>query len=197
MNYYNTNGWAQGVGEGSWGGWEHSDMRAYLNGGTYQREHIDYSSNSFISTLPSDLRNVIVDTKVTSASAHAGSTETSVVTDKLYLLSATELYGKNTPFENLQYDLLSSSTRQLDYYYAKGVIDAAGNYPPSLKTVLNPENQQWSSYGDILIEGIWGTRSVFSHPSYDSGFYNALNNGTIGWTYSSFLHGVSPAFRLG
>ena len=56
-------------GDGNKGGWEYSDMRAFLNGKKYlegQTGEIDYSTNGIYNLLPEDLKNVIIDTVVVS-----------------------------------------------------------------------------------------------------------------------------------
>ena len=53
-------------GTGNKGGWEYSDMRAFLNSTTYTNESIDYSTSGIYSSLPEVLRNAIIDTKVVS-----------------------------------------------------------------------------------------------------------------------------------
>ena len=59
--------------------------------------------------LPSELQNVIANTKVVS---NSGSKDSSnfTSTDKLYLLSVPEIFGTNN------WDNTSSETAQLDYY---------------------------------------------------------------------------------
>lgn len=78
------------------GGWPASEMRTYLNETVYN-------------ALPSELQNVIANTKVVS---NSGSKDSSnfTSTDKLYLLSVPEIFGTNN------WDNTSSETAQLDYY---------------------------------------------------------------------------------
>ena len=69
-------------------------MRAYLNGTTYAFENTDYSENSFLSKLPSDLQSVIVPTFAVSGHGgfmerlfnNTGDTSNFFTEDKLYLL---------------------------------------------------------------------------------------------------------------
>ena len=78
------------------GGWQDSDMRAYLNGtGSYA------SSGSFYAALPETLQNAIA--PVNKLSNNQGgdtnltdkTTAVSITTDKLWCLSEIEVYGTN------------------------------------------------------------------------------------------------------
>ena len=196
FNYYNKSDWARGEGEGSWGGWEHSDMRAYLNGGTYRRENKDYSTNSFLSMLPSDLRNKIIDTKVSYSSNHGGSIYTAFTTDKLYLFSPREVYGDSYIHPDFQYDSLFNSGRQLDYYEEIGAAADDANKVKLIKSVINPESQDWSTIPPEWSTEFWALRTVYARSGYDSSFFRVLKTGDLGYTYSCHHYGVSPAFRI-
>ena len=197
MNYYNTSSYAHGNGEGTWGGWQYSDMRAYLNGGTYSHDNINYAGKGFIDTLPTDIRNRIIDTNVSSSSYHGGSPQTSMVTDKLYLFAVSEIYGTESGNENVNYDLLASKTRQLDYYSTKMDTIYTNNWGVQLgaagKNEINPGGQYWDMEGQRLY---YATRSAYTYSYYDSSFYRIFASGSLSWTYSSSMHGVSPAFRI-
>ena len=164
------------------GGWEYSEMRAYLNSTTYAYENTDYSTSGIYNALPSELRDKIIDTRVVSG-YNANDTTNFTTTDKLYLLSPHEVWddADENALDGINYyDKSYSNTRQLDYYKAKGVTTS--NYSGAIKKNLSGANDDW-----------W-LRSVFYY-STDS-FYDALNNGICGDDYSDNYMGVSPAFRL-
>ena len=87
------------------GGWPSSELYKYANG-------------EFFNKLPSDLQNVIIDTKVISGhglddenqNRDDGNWES---TDKIYLLSAYEVYGEAI---NSSYGYGDRATRLMDYY---------------------------------------------------------------------------------
>ena len=120
MNSTYTNGTTNG--NGNKGGWEYSNMRAYLNNKKYlegQTGEIDYTSSGLYEKLPVTLKNKIIKTKV--ISGH-GDTDTSnfETEDYLYLLSPKEIYNDFTSI-NSGIDTASSQTRQLDYYNKMGI----------------------------------------------------------------------------
>lgn len=120
MNPY-TDGTTDG--DGTKGGWEHSDMRTYLNSDIYN-------------ALPSELSSKIKDTTV--VSGHGSNDATNFTTvDKLYLLDAKEIYG--TSFTN-QYNAAKDNERQLDYYANLGVTTE--NYSGAIKQ-YNGSNYYW------------------------------------------------------
>ena len=173
MNPYssgNTNG------NGNYGGWEYSDMRAYLNSTTYAYENIDYSTSGIYNALPSELKSKIIDTPVVSGHGPRQS-DNFYTTDKLYLLGAMEVYGSNPG----EYDTAASLTRQLDYYKAKGVTTS--HYSGTIKKNLSGS----ASY--------WWLRSAYSN--YNDRFYYVYLAGDWRYEASNKLIGVSPAFRIG
>jgi len=140
------------------GSWPASNVRAYINKDIYN-------------ALPEELRVRVIDTYV--VSGH-GSNDSSnfISTDKLYLLSATEIWNQT------DYDTAKYVTRQLDYY--KGVT--TNNYSKVIKK-YNGSNYWW-----------W-LRSAYS--SYNHRFYLVNDSGSVGVTNSDFTYGISPAFRIG
>ena len=190
-------------GEGSKGGWKYSKMRAYLNGTTYAFENTDYSENSFLSKLPSDLQSVIVPTFAVSGHGgfmerlfnNTGDTSNFFTEDKLYLLAPHEVWTDDNPSDGrLLYrerDTMYYFTRQLDYYEGLGVT--ASNYSGAGKK-YGSENREW-----------W-LRSAFNMNWYnfyavnDNGYpeyYSADLCGGIGGNCTSYYTGVSPAFKVG
>ena len=153
------------------GGWPASKLRTYLN-------------NDIFKQLPSDLQSVIVNTRV--VSGH-GSKESSnfTSTDKLYLLSPTEVWGDWTGMwgdwsstgssTGNEVDTAKSSSRQLDYYVSKGTTFK--NYSATEK------KDGRSSY-------FWWHRSA--RYSDDIQFY-----GMRGYGHAYRDGGISPAFKVG
>ena len=90
-----------------------------------------YANGDFFNKLPSDLQNLIIDTKV--ISGH-GSADTSnfTSTDKIYLLSAHEIYEDGTSNQVSSKDTAWNNTRQLDYYKARNVT-ADGHFSSAIK----------------------------------------------------------------
>ncbi len=78
-------------------------------GGYPATQVYDYLKNTLYNQLPSDLKSVIVNTRVISEASDGGTNYTT--NDKLYLLSGTEATGEN------YYDQIYGYTRHLDYYY--------------------------------------------------------------------------------
>ena len=138
------------------GGWEKSDLREYIQ-------------NDIYNLLPSDLKNVIIDTAV--VSGHGSSDNYNHVTkDKLYLLSPKEIGIKNS------YDTSNSLTRTLDFY-------ATNNDSSARIKKFDNSNEYW-----------W-LRSAFSEISYS--FYG-INDEGIEKNFSSHsVNGVAPVFRIG
>ena len=183
MNSTYTNGTTNG--NGNKGGWEYSNMRAYLNNKKYlegQTGEIDYTSSGLYEKLPVTLKNKIIKTKV--ISGH-GDTDTSnfETEDYLYLLSPKEIYNDFTSI-NSGIDTASSQTRQLDYYNKMGID--INHYTGAIK------NYNGSA-------AYWYTRS----PKYTGEQYNATYfyyisfNGNPTDTSAAYSNGVSPAFRIG
>ena len=145
------------------GGWPASSMYTFVN-------------NDIYNSLPPDLRNGIIDTKV--ISSHGKNTgETNFTTmDKLYLLSLKEMYVAWDDWYDSSFDY----TRRLDYYKNIGV--SYSNPTGSIK------KEGTKAYG-------WWLRSA---SLYDATFYVMYATGkyTVG-TNPTYDGGVSPAFRIG
>lgn len=146
------------------GGWPGSKMYTYVN-------------NDIYNLLPTDLKNIIIDTTVVSGHGQ-NDTDNFTSTDKLYLLSRKEVYNDEDTA-----DTSESLTRQLDYYNINEV--SINNYSGSIKnykTVANqwwmrsPNKAQYLQYGCFLI---------------------IFDNGSFGECIANRDRGVSPAFRIG
>ena len=161
-------------GTGNKGGWEYSDMRAFLNSTIYAKENIDYSTTGIYSSLPEVLRNAIIDTRVVSGHGSVDTTNYTT-TDKLYLLSRREVWNYTGT-----YDTASEQTRQMDYYASQNVTTS------SYAAAIKKDSSGTASY--------WWLRSANSYYTY------CFNRVTItGYTYSNnsdITSGVAPAFRI-
>lgn len=145
--YMNSNG-------NNVGGWPASDMRNYIN-------------TVIFDSLPLELKNVIINTKV--VSSHNGNENNFISNDKLYLLSASELCVPDDKYDTAKY-----MTRKLDIY--NDIIDCFN---------VSPRKEP----------GYWWLRTVtkdsttFMHVKY--GYHVSwTGNG------ASVTTGVSPAFRI-
>ncbi len=150
------------------GGWPASSMNTFVN-------------NDIYNSLPSELKNAIIDTTVVSGHGSTSGEANFTSTDKLYLLSTAEVWAQgssNTISDDD--DTARDNTRQLDYY--KNLGTSTSNYSGAIKK-------------NGTSAGIWWLRSADSH-TY-SAFLPVNSNGN--WT-SDLAHitwGVSPAFRIG
>ena len=144
------------------GGWPASDMRTFVN-------------NDIYNSLPSDLKNGIIDTTVISSYGSSDSSNFTSI-DKLYLLAPKEIYSDF----NLNYDTAKDLTRQLDYYKNEGVTNS--NYSKVIK--------MYNSTTDG-----WCLRSAYS--SSNNIFYYVFIEGYLSNSAAYGTHGVSPAFRIG
>lgn len=181
MNPYSSNVGTD-VGKGSNGGWEYSKMRAYMNSGKYlegTQNEIDYSADGVYSKLPLALRNAIIDTTVVTGH-NENDSENSTTTDKLYLLSTKELYGKKGTTNIIENDSAEAETRQLDYYSLIGITTS--NTAATIKKYSDSENSWW-------------LRTPYSNSSYN--FYQVTYEGEISSSYYTSYEGISPVFRLG
>ena len=166
--------------DGNRGGWEYSDMRAFLNNGKYlegEEGAIDYTNTGIYSALPSELRNKIIETKVVSGHGSKDSTNFTT-TDKIYLLDAKEIYGDSFISS---YNTAKDVERQLDYYKAKGVTTS--NNSEAIKKNLSGSSTYW-----------W-LRSAPSYANYS--FFYVSSSGD--WSFinsSGNASGVAPAFRI-
>lgn len=144
------------------GGWPASAMYTYVNTDLYN-------------ILPTELKNVIIDTTVVSGHGRNDSTNFTS-NDKLYLLSPNEIYSDWS--SKSIYDTAIDTTRQLDFYFKKNVS-------------IGLNNQSSSKYNDY-----WWLRTA--HSQSNTNFFRVNNSGGPWYNCSSTeLNGVSPAFRIG
>ena len=143
------------------GGWKNSQLRTYIN-------------ETIFTLLPSELQNVIVDTKVISGHGSTSGEVNFETQDKLYLLSAKEIYGSK-----YTYDLIDAETKQLDYYKDQGVTSSG--------STLTIKQYDGSNLG-------WWLRSACS--ANNRVFTISYTNGSPYTNGASNTSGVSPAFRI-
>ena len=149
------------------GGWEASEMRTYANG-------------AFFNNLPEDLRNVIIDTKVVSGHGSTTGETNFPSTDKIYLLSAHEVYEDGTSNQVSSRDTAWDKTRKLDYYKNLGVTTS--NYSGAIKKINN-SNSTW-----------WLRAAISINDNYFLGVYN---DGYWTSDNANNTYGFAPAFRIG
>ena len=150
------------------GGWKDSAMRTYAN--------VD-----FLNKLPSDLQNVIAKTKVVSGHGKNEGETNFTSTDKIYLLSAHEVYEDGTSKISTS-DTAYNNTRQLDYYKSKGVTTSNNNRVYAIK-----KNNGSASF--------WRLRAASSNNS--SCFLTVISGGTWSTLDADSSYGFAPAFRIG
>ena len=150
------------------GGWPATEARELANG-----EYFNY--------LPSDLQKVIIDTRVISGHGNTAGETNFTSTDKLYLLSAHEVYGTSIPISTN--DTAWNNTRQLDYYKARNVT-ADGHWSSAMKWYNINEMAYW-----------WWLRAANS--TNNSFFFSVNSYGHWTATNASNNSGFAPAFRIG
>ena len=148
------------------GGWPASELRAYVNGTVYN-------------ALPSDLQNVIATTTVVSGHGSTSGEANFTSSDKLYLLSTKEVWGKDGTSNTISTDTAEAETRQLDYYKNKGVTTS--NYSGAIKQ-YNGSNYYW-----------W-LRSAKSNGTVY--FFRVGSSGAWNDCIALLENGVAPAFRI-
>ena len=144
------------------GGWPATRMRTFVN-------------NDIYNSLPTDLKNGIIDTTVVSGHGKSDSSNFTS-TDKLYLLAPKEIY---TDWDNSN-DTAKDLTRTLDYYTSIGVTTS--NYSGAIKK--NGTSAKW-----------WWLRAADSY--INSCFCYVTSNGDWTTGMATDSHGVAPAFRIG
>ena len=137
-----------------------------------------FVNNDIYNALPSDLKNGIINTTVISG-YNSSSTTNLISNDKLYLLSTSEVWTQGT--SNKITNATNDSTRQLDYYKNLEVSTTKGS-------------------GAIKKNGtdsaIWWLRTSTYYSPYSP--FVVFNDGSWASEFdSSYVFGVSPAFRIG
>ena len=143
------------------GGWEKTQIRTFAN-------------NDIYNSMPQDLKNAIINTKVISNYGQSDNKNIET-TDKIYLLSVTEVLGESN---NLLNELTSDLTRQLDYYKDRNIKNSYGATKKYNGTATH-----------------WWLRSTVE--GNNSGFIFITDGGEMSNPTATNLYGVSPAFRIG
>ena len=149
------------------GGWPATAMRIYAKG-------------EFLNKLPAELRNVIIETKVISGHGSTSGEANFTSTDKIYLLSAHEIWEDATSNRVSYSDTVYKNTRQLDYYKNKEVT--TNNYLNTIKQ-YNGSNSEW-----WLRSGSSGSKNYFLIVKNDGDWTNFD---------ARYASGFAPAFRIG
>ncbi|MBR2827697.1 MAG: hypothetical protein IKE70_00485, partial [Bacilli bacterium] len=141
------------------------EMRTYVNTDIYN-------------ALPTSLKNAIINTTV--VSGHGSNDTTNfTTTDKLYLLSTKEVWGKEGTSNVINYDTAEAETRQLDYYKSQNVTTT------SRSGAIKQNNGS---------NALWWLRSAISL-NYNT-FYRVASSGDWNYYGSNSANGVAPAFRI-
>ncbi len=153
-------------------GWPGSEIYSFVNEDIYN-------------ALPSDLRSVIIDTYTVSGYG-PGDSSNFTSTDKLYLLSPTELFGISISAyipepTNWLIDTAEALTRQLDYYNNNNTTSASNN-GESQKKFQGSRSDWW-----LRTPYVGDYRYFYYVDLYGKAGYYGLAN-TLG---------VAPAFRIG
>ena len=103
-------------------------------------------------------------------------------TDKIYLLSAHEVWEDGTSNQVLKYDTAANNTRQLDYYANIGEGVTTDSYSGAIKKYNNSNSFWW-----LRAAGSSGNRRFLSVDTY----------GNWNYYYADSTTGLAPAFRIG
>ena len=149
-------------------GYEGSEARRFINEEIYN-------------SIPMEIKRGIIDTRV--IAGYYGDSDSIVdVNDKLYLISADELWGSAPGYPRETY------TKQLDYYQSKGVNSGVFDY-------INKGYQGQTS--------LWFTRTTRTSNGETTVYGPVVNDGSqhysrsIGGNRIIRELGISPAFRIG
>ena len=177
------------------GGWPATSMRTFVN-------------NDIYNSLPSEIKNAIIDTTVVSGHGESD-TDNFTSVDKLYLLSTTEVWADTISNSNSKisnnnyvlplvsgaepiapiteddiYDSAKNMTRQLDYYKNLGVTKT--NYSGAIKKNGSNASSWW-------LRAVSSKQTQFFYSVFSSGDSGSNTNVPT----STNNCGVSPAFRIG
>ena len=145
------------------GGWPATSMRTFINADIYN-------------SLPSILQSGIIETSVVTGYGYNDNKTNLTSKDKLYLLSAKEIYSDWSE----TYDSAINLTRQLDYYKNSGT--STSSKTAAIKALNGTAKTYW-------------LRTTISTST--SSFVRVGSGGTYSSYSASGTYGVSPAFRIG
>lgn len=134
------------------GGWEESDMRRYLN-------------EEVIELLPDELREIIKPTKI----VQVWNDKRRETEDKLFLLSRTQIFGKNRDYEPIEPN-------------------------DSLIDIFKSPRERVKECKELEEVYYWWLRSPYSSDAF--GFCSVCTDGTVDTLYAGDSFGAAPAFCL-
>lgn len=134
------------------GGWEESDMRKYLN-------------EEVIELLPDELRKIIKPTKI----VQVWDGERRETEDKLFLLSRTQVFGKN-----MGYEAIEPNDSQID--------------------IFRSPRERVKECEEVEDVYCWWLRSPSSSSSFS--FCLVYSGGTFSCSLANYSYGVAPAFCI-
>ena len=143
-------------------------------GGYPQSSTYKFVNKNIYNSLPTDLRNIMKDTIVISSHG-SEDTENFKTTDKVYLLTAAEVFGVDSDGR----DSSVEQTRQLDYYKNQGVTTSS-----CLKAT---KKYKGNNYFWWLRSSEFGSDAYYHFVSSDGSLSNGANR----------YEGISVAFRIG
>ncbi|MBP5678651.1 MAG: hypothetical protein J6X28_02335 [Bacilli bacterium] len=150
------------------GGWPDTKIRTYLNG-------------TFYNSLPNELQEGIMDTKVISSHGSTAGESNFTSTDKSYLLSIHEVLEDvdGNPNTGIDYnDSAYNNTRQLDYYKSLGITTS------NFEGIAKPG-------------GVWWTRTAYKTNPNQYFCVNGENTYYASIISAMVKESVIPAFRIG
>ena len=150
------------------GGWPVTKVRKFINKDIYE-------------LFPIILQDAILNTKVISLNGEDDKSKFTT-TDKLYLLSPTEVYSdwSSSTYIAAEYDTTKNLTRILDYYKDKGITTT--NYSGAIKKNGTTASDWWLRDAEPINNNAFVSVSRRGDP---------VNDGNL------MEEGVSPAFRIG
>lgn len=171
--------------------WETSSVRSWLNGydASVNQPRTDYSSKNFINiAFTSAQRNAISTTNVVNANnLSAGTIGGNNTSDKVFLLSESEVYNTDTAskYGFVKDDNIDDEARISQcstYAHAMGI----GRY----YNIIEENDTKYN--GNIW----WWLRSPGDNGNYAAGVYDHGGVGRYGNEVDSSMNGVRPAFHL-
>ena len=149
------------------GGWPATTMRTFVN-------------NYIYNAIPSEIKNAIIDTTVVSGHGSTSGETNFTSTDKIYLLSAHEVWEDGTNNQTSSAVTAYDNTRQLDYYKNIGVTTI--NYSSIIKKYTGSVSNWWLRV---------------ARSDTVSSFLVVTNTGDWNVNNADTSYGFAPAFRIG
>ena len=159
---------------------------SFTNVGGYPTTLIyDYLNDTLYGQLPENLKSVIKSTRV--VSGHGLSDSSNFISlDKIYLLSAEEVYGADDGEYNF-FDTAYGTSHQIEYYSSNEVTYSTSNWSGTNLEILIKQYNSSNTW--------WWLRHAASNDF--SGFRTINQIGHLSNEPATGTGGVSPAFRIG